>query len=49
MQNSLKDNFGAYKKRKIVGRGPGSGYGKTCKRGHKDKNQDQVEVYTSWF
>jgi len=35
MQNSLKDNFGAYKKRKIVGRGPGSGYGKTCGRGHK--------------
>jgi large subunit ribosomal protein L15 len=26
---------GAYKKRKRVGRGKGSGHGKTCGRGHK--------------
>eukprot|EP00466_Bigelowiella_natans_P007043 jgi/Bigna1/86464/estExt_fgenesh1_pg.C_100303 len=33
--HNLRDNPGARKKRKIVGRGPGSGWGKTCGRGHK--------------
>jgi len=33
--NDLQDNPGARKKRKIVARGPGSGRGKTCGRGHK--------------
>ena len=28
-------NAGSRKKRKRVGRGPGSGLGKTCGRGHK--------------
>lgn len=33
--NNLYDNPGAVKLRKRVGRGPGSGHGKTCGRGHK--------------
>jgi len=33
--HNLSDNPGARKKRKRVGRGPGSGRGKTCGRGHK--------------
>lgn len=33
--NDLRDNPGATKTRKILGRGPGSGLGKTCGKGHK--------------
>jgi len=33
--NSLKDNKGARKKAKLLGRGTGSGKGKTCGKGHK--------------
>lgn len=33
--NELKPNEGATRKRKRVGRGPGSGLGKTAGRGHK--------------
>lgn len=33
--NNLYDNPGAVKLRKRVGRGPGSGHGKTCGKGHK--------------
>ncbi|MDR1208414.1 MAG: 50S ribosomal protein L15 [Holosporales bacterium] len=33
--NELRDNFGAMKKRKVVGRGIGSGLGKTSGRGGK--------------
>ncbi|MEM6338439.1 MAG: 50S ribosomal protein L15 [Pseudomonadota bacterium] len=33
--NSLKDNKGARKKSKLLGRGAGSGRGKTCGKGHK--------------
>eukprot|EP00339_Tiarina_fusa_P006044 CAMPEP_0117035782 /NCGR_PEP_ID=MMETSP0472-20121206/25389_1 /TAXON_ID=693140 ORGANISM="Tiarina fusus, Strain LIS" /NCGR_SAMPLE_ID=MMETSP0472 /ASSEMBLY_ACC=CAM_ASM_000603 /LENGTH=284 /DNA_ID=CAMNT_0004745349 /DNA_START=94 /DNA_END=951 /DNA_ORIENTATION=+ len=33
--NALKDNPGSFHKRKIVGRGPGSGLGKTAGRGTK--------------
>ncbi len=33
--NELKPAKGAKKKRKIVGRGPGSGHGKTSTKGHK--------------
>lgn len=36
---SLSDNSGAYNKRKRVGRGPASGYGKTSGRGHKGQKQ----------
>ena len=33
--NQLKNTRGARKKKKLVGRGPGSGHGKTSCRGHK--------------
>lgn len=33
--NELKPSKGARKRRKIVGRGPGSGHGKTSTKGHK--------------
>ena len=33
--HNLKTPFGAHKKRKILGRGPGSGHGKTSTRGSK--------------
>jgi large subunit ribosomal protein L15 len=33
--NDLSPRPGSRKKRKRVGRGPGSGKGKTCGRGHK--------------
>jgi large subunit ribosomal protein L15 len=33
--NTLKDNDGAHKRAKRLGRGIGSGKGKTCGRGHK--------------
>ena len=33
--NELKSSKGARKRRKIVGRGPGSGHGKTSTKGHK--------------
>jgi large subunit ribosomal protein L15 len=36
--NQLKPPKGAIKKRKRVGRGPGSGHGKTACRGHKGSN-----------
>ncbi len=36
--SSLKPCKGAVKKRKRVGRGPGSGHGKTSCRGHKGQN-----------
>ncbi|KPJ61520.1 MAG: 50S ribosomal protein L15 [Deltaproteobacteria bacterium DG_8] len=36
--NQLKPPKGAIKKRKRVGRGPGSGHGKTACRGHKGFN-----------
>lgn len=35
MANTIQDNYGARKKRKRVGRGPGSNLGKTCGKGHK--------------
>jgi large subunit ribosomal protein L15 len=34
----LKPAFGAVKRRKIVGKGPGSGHGKTSTRGNKGQN-----------
>lgn len=33
--NELKPTEGSRKKRKIIGRGPGSGHGKTATKGHK--------------
>jgi large subunit ribosomal protein L15 len=36
--SELKPAHGAVKRRKIVGKGPGSGHGKTSTRGHKGQN-----------
>ena len=36
--HELETNIGAKQKRKIVGRGPGSGLGKTSGKGHKGQN-----------
>jgi len=36
--SELKPAPGAVKRRKIVGKGPGSGHGKTATRGHKGQN-----------
>jgi large subunit ribosomal protein L15 len=36
--NQLKPAHGAVRRRKIVGKGPGSGHGKTSTRGHKGQN-----------
>jgi len=36
--NTIADNPGATKKGKRVGRGPGSGLGKTCGKGHNGQN-----------
>ncbi len=36
--SELKPARGAVKRRKIVGKGPGSGHGKTSTRGHKGQN-----------
>ncbi|HET9870650.1 MAG TPA: 50S ribosomal protein L15 [bacterium] len=36
--NQLKPARGAVRRRKIVGKGPGSGHGKTSTRGHKGQN-----------
>lgn len=36
--HELKPNEGSVKTRKIVGRGPGSGFGKTSGKGHKGQN-----------
>ena len=36
--HELERNIGAKQKRKIVGRGPGSGLGKTSGKGHKGQN-----------
>ncbi|MDC9701750.1 MAG: 50S ribosomal protein L15 [Alphaproteobacteria bacterium] len=43
--NELRDNVGAVKQRKRVGRGIGSGLGKTCGRGHKgQKSRSGVSI-----
>jgi len=36
--SSLRNNPGEKHKKKRVGRGPGSGWGKTCGKGHKGQN-----------
>ena len=40
--NELKENKGAFKTKKRLGRGPGSGVGKHVVEALKGKNQDQV-------
>ena len=39
MEKQLKPSFIKNKTKRIVGRGTGSGRGKTCKRGHKGLGQ----------
>ncbi|WP_448584318.1 50S ribosomal protein L15 [Thermocrinis sp.] len=48
--NELAPNPGATKKKKRVGRGIGSGHGKTCGRGHKgQKSRSGDRKLPSWF
>lgn len=46
---SLKPAEGATKKRKRVGRGPGSGHGKTSCRGHKGQKARSGAKHRAWF
>jgi large subunit ribosomal protein L15 len=45
----LKFAQGAKKKTKRVGRGPGSGHGKTSCRGHKGQHARSGSKHRSWF
>lgn len=47
--NDLKPPKGAKRKHKRVGRGDGSGYGKTCGRGHKGQNSRSGGGTSAWF
>ncbi len=47
--NELKPNEGAVKRRKRVGRGPGSGHGKTSCRGHKGQKARSGGGVPPWF
>lgn len=43
--DDLKPSEGSTKRRKVIGRGPGSGHGKTSTRGHKgDKSRGQSKI-----
>jgi large subunit ribosomal protein L15 len=46
---SLKYAPGSVKKRKRVGRGPGSGHGKTACRGHKGQRSRSGSKIRPWF
>jgi large subunit ribosomal protein L15 len=46
---NLKPSSGAVKKRKRVGRGPGSGHGKTSTRGHKGQKARSGAKRRAWF
>ncbi len=45
----LKPSIGARKKRKRVGRGPGSGHGKTSCKGHKGQKSRSGGQRPPWF
>jgi len=47
--NELKSAEGARKKKRRVGRGPGSGRGKTCGRGHKGQKSRSGGSIPAWF
>ncbi|MCK4591500.1 MAG: 50S ribosomal protein L15 [Candidatus Latescibacteria bacterium] len=47
--NELRYASGAVKKSKKVGRGPGSGHGKTACRGHKGQNARSGGGVKPWF
>ena len=47
--NELKSAEGARKTKRRVGRGPGSGRGKTCGRGHKGQKSRSGGQIPAWF
>jgi len=47
--SNLGPNPGATKKRKRLGRGPGSGHGKTAGRGHKGQKSRSGGAKPAWF
>lgn len=47
--NELKASEGSRKSKKIVGRGPGSGLGKTSGKGHKGQNARSGGGVKPWF
>jgi large subunit ribosomal protein L15 len=47
--NELKRNEGSTRRRKIVGRGPGSGHGQTSTRGDKGQNARTGGGVSAWF
>lgn len=47
--NRLKPSRGAKKRRKIIGRGSGSGHGKTATRGHKGQKARSGGHRPAWF
>ncbi len=47
--NELKPPKGSTRKRKRVGRGRASGWGKTCGRGHKGQKSRSGSSSRSWF
>jgi large subunit ribosomal protein L15 len=47
--SSLKPAPGSKKNRKRVGRGPGSGHGKTSTRGHKGQHSRSGAKFPVWF
>lgn len=46
---NLKPSAGSVKKRKRIGRGPGSGHGKTSTRGHKGQKARSGAKRKPWF
>ena len=46
---NLKPKAGSIKKNKRVGRGPGSGHGKTSCRGHKGQKARSGAKFRAWF
>lgn len=47
--NELKNNPGSTRRRKLVGRGPGSGHGKTSTRGEKGQKARSGSSISAWF
>jgi large subunit ribosomal protein L15 len=47
--SSLKPAKGSRKNRKRVGRGPGSGHGKTSTRGHNGQHSRSGAKFRAWF
>ena len=47
--NELKTKEGSTHRRKVVGRGPGSGHGKTSTRGEKGQKSRSGSSIPAWF